>query len=245
MKVNVARTFKKIVKMQYRDGQLWITANYFVSRKRLIQIVEEHIDWVRARQKEHKEIDSDIKAPQAIACAAPLPQQESVELHFTPEFYGGRKILIMGEVLNVCCGFASKPYTEGSKLYLPEQQFGSRDKRFKAIKSYVKKVCNLYIPNEIAEYGSKISMCPAKIEFRELTDGWLKCDLATQKIICLDYRIVQLPQDLRKYIIAHAFAHFYCPAHDSVFWENMHKMLPNIMQCSDKLEQYSYLKNIE
>ena len=244
MQVNVTRTFKKIVKMQYRDGQLWVTANYFVSRGKLIKIIEEHFDWIRSRKKEESERLAKLSEAPA---AAPQQQVAAYKAELPPaeDLYSGRKTLILGEIFNVCCGFGSRPYVEGRKLFLPEQQFYAREKRLRCIKSYLKKTCDMSVAAEIADYGSKISLCPAKIEFRDVQDGWLKCNSAAQKIICLDYRVAQLPKNLRHYIIAHAFAHFGGAAHDNAFWTDMRNRVSDLTECTELSERYLYLKDVK
>ena len=97
---------------------------------------------------------------------------------------------------------------------------------------------------EIANFGSRISLCPTKIEFREIPDAWLKCSQAAQRILTIDYRVVQLPQNLRQYVIAHAFAHFFHPIHDQKFWKCVASVLPRYEEYARQLEKYRFLKDV-
>ena len=112
------------------------------------------------------------------------------------------------------------------------------------LKAYLKKIASAYVSNEIANFGSDISLCPSKIEFRDNDDFWVKCSLASQRILCFDYRIVQLPQKLRRYVIVHAFAHFAHPLHDDDFWNFISNALPRYKDYAKELERYRVLKEI-
>ncbi|MCM1534142.1 MAG: M48 family metallopeptidase [Corallococcus sp.] len=150
----------------------------------------------------------------------------------------------MGDVVNVSTGASGKTYLEGNTLFIPEKNYSDKTERLKAVRSYLRKVALVYVAGEISSYGASISLCPTKIEFRNLADCWTKCSQSSQKILVFDYRIAQLPQNLRTYIIAHAFAHFKYPAHDSNFWNCISNVLPRYKDYINKLEEYEFLKDL-
>ena len=150
----------------------------------------------------------------------------------------------MGDIVRVMPTVTVKTYVDGNIMYVNDRYYQTREGRLKAIKAYLKKMALLYISVEIANFGSDVSLCPAKIEFREIGEFWVKCSLASQRILCFDLRIVQLPQHLRMYLIAHAFAHFQHPIHDDKFWNYISNLLPRYQDCVKQLEQYQMLKNL-
>ena len=250
MRVEVTHTLKKVVQLRYEDGVLKVVANRFMSDKRLRQIIEENREWIKARQQEEKSRRSETVVatkPQQVAVQPkkspqkPLRQSEEVDIK---DVFSGRKTLVLGDTVKVLSTMSVRTVLDENTLYVPEKYYQSREGRLKAIKAYLKKMATLYVSTEIANFGSRISLCPTKIEFREIPDAWLKCSHAAQRILTIDYRVVQLPQNLRQYVIAHAFAHFFHPIHDEKFWKCVSSVLPRYEEYARQLEKYRYLKDV-
>lgn len=250
MKVEVTRTLKNIVKLRYENGVLKVVANRFLSDKKLRQIIDENIEWIRARKQEENNKNShSVVATKPRQASHPDKKVQIREKNSDGNFdfrdvFAGRKTLVLGDVVKVAATAAPRAILENNTLYIPERYYQSRECRQKAIRVYLKKMATLYVSTEISNLGSKISLCPAKIEFRELSDAWVKCSNASQRILTIDFRVVQLPQNLRRYVIAHAFAHFHSPIHDEKFWNSVAAVLPNYEACARQLEKYSYLKDV-
>lgn len=247
MKVEVTRTLKNIVKMRYEDGVLKVVANYFVSNKRLRQIIEENADWINKQKHEQvakvKEIPSEQPKKKVMREVKPK-DKDADERQITRDIFDGRKTMIMGDVVKVMSTVSAKTYVDGNIMYINEKYFVTREGRHRAIKAYLKRIAQLYVSVEIANFGSDVSLCPARIDFKDVGEFWVKCSLASQRILCFDYRIVQLPQQLRTYLIAHAFAHFRNPIHDDKFWNFISNALPRYQDCARQLEKYQFLKDV-
>lgn len=245
MKVVVSKTLKNIVKLQYKDNALYVTANIFVTRKRIRQLIEENSDWINSKrhpkEKEQQTVNDTPKDVKQISsfCDRSFDQQQLIK-----DIFAGRKTIILGEVVSVESGASNKTYLDGSVLYIAEKNFLDRELRVKAIKAYLKKIAFLFVANEISSFGSSASLCPQKIEFKDITDCWCKCSLAAQKILCFDYRLTQLPQNLRYYVIAHAFTHFKFASHDDDFWNYISNILPHYANLDKQLEAYDFLKEL-
>ena len=247
MKVQVERTFKRIVKIRYEDGILKVVANYFVSDKKLRQIIEQNADWIRQRKQETVATQATKKTENSCtqhSKRSANANTQNKESSLSKDIFAGKKTVIMGDVITVAYGVTAKTYLDGNVLYINEKYSQNRETRLKAIKSYLKKMAQLYVSVEIANFGSNVSLCPARIEFREVGEFWLKCSLASQRILCFDFRIVQLPKNLRTYLIAHAFAHFTHPIHDDKFWNFISNALPHYKDVAKQLEKYRFLKDI-
>ena len=251
MKVQVERTLKNVIKMRYEDGVLKVVANCFVSNRKLRQIIEQNADWIRQRKQETAATRAEAKKEEK----AEKPAQEkkkpagsvktvNKESTLTRDIFAGKKTVIMGDVITVASSVSAKTYLDGNVLYINEKYCQCREARLRAIKNYLKKMAQLYVSVEIANFGSNVSLCPAKIEFREVGEFWLKCSMAAQRVLCFDFRIVQLPKNLRTYLIAHAFAHFTHPIHDDKFWCFVSNALPHYQDAARQLEKYHFLKNL-
>lgn len=240
MKVRVTKTLKKIVSMRYENGALNVVANCFLSQKHLKKIIQDNIEWIRERRQAENNVEKSIKCEE-LDNVTPTDREDDV----VKGVFSGKKTILMGDVVNIAPSISSRTYLEENTLYIFEKSFNNRETRVKAVKSYLKKMASLYVSSEIADFGSNISLCPAKIEFKDVAGtSWLKCSMASQRILSIDYRIVQLPENLRKYVIAHAFAHFYNPIHDNKFWNYISNVLPNYQDYAKQLEYYDFLKDI-
>lgn len=246
MRVVVSKTLKNIVKMQYKNDALYVTANIFVTRRRIKELIEENIDWIRSKRQlsesNGKEVPThkpEDKVISSSVCDKSFEQQQLIK-----DIFSGRKTMILGEVVSVESGASAKTYLDGSVLYIAEKNFHDRELRIKAIKAYLKKIAFLFVASEISSFGASVSLCPQKIEFKDIVDCWCKCSLAAQKMLCFDYRITQLPQNLRYYVIAHAFTHFRFASHDDNFWNHISNILPHYADLDKQLEYYDFLKDI-
>lgn len=247
MKVVVTKTLKRIVRMQYKDGALYVTANMFLTRKRLKEIIGENSDWINAQKESHVEQairqqpKPEIKKP---APSYPSFTAENNQQQIIKDIFAGRKTMVLGDVISIAAGVSSKTYLDGNTLFIAEKNYNDRDLRLKAIKAYLKKIAFLFVAGEVSSFGTSVSLCPQKIEFKDIADCWCKCSLAAEKILCFDYRLTQLPQDLRYYVIAHAFAHFRFASHDDAFWNHISNLVPHYADLDKKLSEYDFLKDI-
>ena len=248
MKVEVTRTAKRIVKMRVEDGILKVVAFYFLSERRLRKIISENLDWINSHNHGGKSPVKEQVAPPEKEPSNNFIEERPRSVHHESRVLDdiiiGNKTVILGDVVNVQPSATSKSYLDGDVLYISNKYSGSRETRLKGIRIFLKKMASMYVSDEIANFGSGVSLCPAKIEFRDNDDFWVKCSLAGQRVLCFDYRIVQLPQKLRRYVIAHAFAHFSHPLHDDDFWNFLSDTLPHYKEYAKELEQYRILKEI-
>ena len=240
------KTLKNIVRMQYKDDALYVTANFLVTRKKIKRLIEENAEWIKGKrqasqqsfQNEKQEVKANVNQIKSV-CDKSFEQQQLIK-----DIFAGRKTMILGDIVTVEAGASGKTYPDGSVLYISEKYYNDRDLRIKAVKAYLKKIAFLFVASEVSSFGSGVSLCPQKIEFKDIGDCWCKCSLAAQKILSFDYRITQLPQNLRYYVIAHAFTHFRFPAHDDAFWNHISNVLPHYANLDKQLEAYDFLKDL-
>ena len=231
--------------MRFENGILKVVANRFLSDKKIKEIIEENIDWINAHKTSVKEepkpqIEKAKNDDKERCC----PQSKDSQGQLVQDMFAARQTLILGDPVNIASCSSGCSYLDGKTLYISEKFYANRDSRLKAVKSFLKKLAASGVADEVADFGSKTAMCPVKIEFRENNGSWVKCSLANQRILCFDFRIVQLPQQLRKYVIVHAFAHFSHPLHDCGFWKFVSEFLPDYRILASELDEYKILKDI-
>ncbi len=237
MRVEVTRTVKRIVKMRLDNDVLKVVANCFLSEKKLRQIIMQNVDWINAQKK-----------VSAAAVAIPLKcEKDEPNAHEEPDWQSivhGRKTVVSGRLTNVLAGTCSKPYAEDGVLYIPEKSYQNKQSRLFAIGSYLKRVASVQVAEEAADFGSKVALCPLKIAFGDIKEYWVNCSAASKRVLRFDFRIAQLPQNLRNYVIVHGFAHMVYPIHDGEFWNYVEKYAPDFRECSSALKEYNILKNL-
>lgn len=229
--------------MKYEQGVLKVVANRFVSLSRLKRIIAENAEWI-SKQKEKSAPVAESGPREVMVIKRERKSNDELNKELIKDFFAGRKTMILGDVVSVEESMYAKTYLDGSVLYISEKSCKSKTDRIKAIKAYLRKVSALYLASEISDFGTNVSLCPAKIQFKELTGSWLSCADAGQRILTIDYRVTQLPQELRSYLIAHAFAHFNNPAHDDNFSNYLSNILPRYKDTERKLDNYAFFKDI-
>lgn len=243
MRVILKRTIKNIISMRYDSGSLYVTANLFVTKNKIKRIIEQNAAWINSRKGnecgQQTEFEENKKITYANVQRADAEQQQLVK-----DIFAGKKTIILGDIVSVEPSISGKTYMDGGTLYIGEKYYNDKDMRIKAIKSYLKKIAFLFVASEVSSFGTNVSLCPQKIEFKDIADTWCKCSLAAQKILCFDYRLTQLPQNLRSYIIAHAFAHFQFATHSDAFWNHVSNVIPHYRDIEKQLEKYDFLRDI-
>lgn len=246
MKVILTRTLKNIVKIKYDQGALMVVANCFISKSKLKHIIAEHSDWIASQKKSaQQELQFSVNSSKNDLADGRYAGTFNNDIDNTviKDMFAGRKTMILGEIVCVAESVYSKTYLDGDTLYVSDKCCNKVDK-LKAIKTYLKKIASLYLAGEISDFGSNISLCPVKIQFKDLSNAWLNCADAGQKILTMDYRVAQLPRELRTYIIAHAFAHFSNHAHDEHFDNYLSNVSPMYKDIERRLDNFDFLRDI-
>ena len=240
MKVIVTRTKKKIISLSVDDnGVLQVLANNKLSLERIKSYVESKRDWVTGQlQAERNSQES------CAATCAPMPLERVTSQRGFAEMFSGKKCLLGGDVLAVRPTVESKCYLDGNCIFIPEKYYAQKDTRLKALKNYLKKLSVQNVADKISRFGSSASLCPTRIEFRTVNDGWVKCTHPSERVISLDYRVCQIPDILQHYIIVHAFSHFTNEGHCESFWNTVSNYLPRYKSCAEELKRYDFLKDI-
>lgn len=242
MKVFVNRTSRREVAISLDpDGNLQVSADKKLSLDEIKQIVSEKTDWINDRLAKLRQ--SKMEFGESTTVRANIDVEASIK-RSVADVFCGRKTVLDGYIYFVRSTNASKSYVENDSVYIPEKYCADKESRLKAIRSFIKKQTDMQVSEAISRFGSHVSLCPSKIEYRNLANAWLKCTSPREKIITLDYRICQLPQELQHYLIVHAFSHFTNAGHDEDFWNTVSNYLPTFGKCLQELQNFDFLKEI-
>ena len=155
-------------------------------------------------------------------------------------------VCIAGQPFVVAPGETTKTYLDDNKLVINEKLFLDRAKRRSAVSKYIKLLAKDCLRQEISQFGTSVKLCPSAISITKIAgQEWIRCKDMQNRVISIDYRAIQLPFELRNYLIAHVFAHFFQPAHDNEFLRVLSNYLPNHNLIKTKSDNYSFIKDIE
>lgn len=248
MKVVVKRTPKRVVKIKYGNGGLEILANYFVTQKRLKAILDNNIEWIKSQQSKCDKIsEQDGKTKNTITVnQTDIVRNRcgSFDGDIVCDIFVGTKTLICGDLMYVKPTQENKTYLEGNVIYVSEKLFDDKQTRLFALRKFIKKLSATCVADEVSQFGCHASLCPTKIEFKDLQREWCNCEAASQRCICLNYKISQLPSHLRRYVIAHAFAHFGNKTHNDNYCNELQKLVSDFAALDAELKEYAFLLDV-
>lgn len=240
MKVIVTRTKKRIISLNVdENGVLQVLANNKLSLERIKNFVESKRDWVTNQLQSECKLDEEDSVATCVVQQSDMTSQRSIA-----EMFSGKRCLLGGDTLCVRPTVENKCYLDGNAIYIPEKYYAQKDTRLKALKNYIKKLSVQNVADKISRFGSCASLCPTRIEFRAVNDGWVKCTHPAERVISLDFRICQIPDILQHYLIVHAFSHFVHEGHGESFWNTVSNYLPRYRTCVEELKRYDFLKDI-
>ena len=233
MKVVVCRTNKKIFSIKVEKDVVKVTAFRKMTLEEIKQRVSDKREWINSRRKSFSKE----------SCNAGKSRESNPD-SVVAQMFCGKKCLLAGNTFEVVQTTESRCFLDGDKVCVPEKYYASKELRLKALRSFIKKLSLQNISTEVSKFGCFVSLCPTKIEFKNLSNGWLKCSNPRDRIITFDFRICQLPENLQRYLIVHAFCHFLYEGHDASFWNAVSNHIPQYRQYVEALVYYDFLKDI-
>lgn len=257
MKVEVTRCLKNVFQAKVVDGTVHVRANWRLSNSDIRQILIENQDWVQshcdnkvlqtnnnlAETHAFHSAEKDMQKPIS-GFEYPIKVNSTFSTLDVADMFCFKSVLVAGELYCVQPSLVNKTYIDNDKLFVGEEIYLNKADREKAVKSFLKRMCRSVCSGEVAEFGTLVGVCAEKIDFKELKNCWTKCDDAVTRCITIDFRIVQLPLQLRRYIVAHAFAHFYHADHNQSFWNCLSNFVPQAIEYQRQLDRYSFLLEI-
>ena len=235
MRVVVERTNKRLVQIKVQKDCVVVFAPWYMHIEKVRQTVSENLAWIKQKQQEF--------VAQRDAKSNAESQDKSQNVLSISKVFQGMQVLVGGEIFEVKPTLENKTFCKDNVVFVNKDAFDCKDGRLKALKSYLKRIGANYLSTEISAFGSKYSLCPKKIEIKQL-ETWLRCCEPTNRFVCLDFRVVQLPMDLQQYVIAHAFSHFFRLGHGADFASVMENFIPHNKDIQQRLADYDFLLSV-
>lgn len=80
------------------------------------------------------------------------------------------------------------------------------------------------LPARCKELGEPHGLRPARVQVRNQQSRWGSC--STRGTIALNWRLVQMPQDVADYVMLHELVHLEHPNHSTRFWRRVAAVCP-------------------
>ena len=248
MKVYVTRTLKRTLQIcPQSDGSVTVVAYRFLSQKTIANHIAQNMPWIVERlQKVIAQKHCSISRSTDDCLDNTFLREQSTVLsnQIVKDIFAGKSMLLCGQVYACSASTNAQTHLQDDCLYIADKHFSTRESRLKAIKTFLKRMSSSVLSQEVSKWGSYFALCPTKIQFKDLHGRWCSCGDAELRAIVLDYRLIQLPQHLQEYVIAHAFAHFAKSGHASDYFEHLACYIRDYKDRQKAIADYDFLLDV-
>ncbi len=98
----------------------------------------------------------------------------------------------------------------------------------KACTRAIRKEAETVLPSRLYRLASQYGYQFKEVRCKALKTRWGSC--SSEKIINLNIWLMQLPDELIEYVLAHELAHLRHPHHQPAFWQEVSQMIPDYQQ---------------
>ena len=112
---------------------------------------------------------------------------------------------------------------------------GSKDKISGLFKEFYRNHGKIYLSAKVNKYADLMGVKVEEVSILELKNRWASCSVKKPKVN-FHWKIMMAPASVINYLIVHELTHFKFKRHDSNFWNEVDKILP------DYEKQVSWLK---
>ena len=113
---------------------------------------------------------------------------------------------------------------------------GDRDLRA-AIKERLRQVANRELPARLAELAAREGLAVRRVSIRDQRSRWGSC--SARGVISLNWRLVQMPDFVRDYIIMHELIHRREMNHSARYWQLLRAAFPETAAAEQWLRCHS------
>jgi len=112
----------------------------------------------------------------------------------------------------------------------------------KFIVSWLRKQAKCFLDKKTFEIAQKYSFTYNKIKISSANSRWGSC--SNKNTICLNYRLLFLPEDLCNYIILHELMHTIHKNHSKLFWMNLFSIDEKAKEKDKRLKKFKIFQFI-
>ena len=191
-----------------RDGSVSVAAPKECERAKIDEYVQSKAVWIYQKLAQRELITSEEVPPK--------------------QFVDGSSFWFLGKTYRLLVCNKMPKQAEGKPLCLDRDRFlihqeSVSDAR-ECFRRWYVDAGRPIIDRIVEQLGNRIST-PTKIDLRDIGFRWGSC--TTEGKILISWRSIQLPMDALEYVVAHEMVHLLHRKHDSDFWHQLHKVMPD------------------
>ena len=92
----------------------------------------------------------------------------------------------------------------------------------KAVEARFRRLAAAELPGRCLELAGKTGLDLTRVSIRDQRSRWGAC--SARRVITLNWRLVQMPQSVRDYVIFHELMHIHQPNHSRRFWREVERV---------------------
>ena len=209
IKLNKKRA--RSITTKVRDGEVIVSAPYYVSQKEVIEVIEKQLPWIK------KHLEKAVKKKNN----SRLKYEDGESIYFLGSKYE-LKIKEQKDIKRIKVEIDKIDKTVF--VIVPEKN--EKEKIKNAIDSRFKKELRAKIDELLPICLEKTGQNIVSYDIRKMTTSWGICHVK-DKTITFSLQLAQRSDEEIEYIIIHELTHFIEPNHSMKFKEQMTKFMPN------------------
>ena len=221
LRIRRFRTSKRI-RLRIDEKGILLTAPFSISDDKLEEFFMEHRDWV---EKQLMRMDEKMSV-------------FSMRIDKEKKFFlvEGRWVLI--EEKEKVIDWVQIQYTHEQIEVVYPQLLRNRGDLEERLKDWIKEQTVQKAQKFVSENAERLRVLPKKIRISAAKSKWGSC--TSKGVVSLHYRLFQLPPLALEYVLCHELAHLVHMNHGSLFWDEVHRLMPNYKEGNKKLLQRDF-----
>ena len=220
-------TYKNVKNINLRirpDGYIFVSANPYVSEKRIDEFVLSKGKYIINALEKYKELEK----------YAPKPKQ----------YISGEGFKILGRDLRLKVIEGTKETVESDGIYIFLTVKNKTDIKRKGllINSFINKQCQDVfndIVNKMHTVFKKYNIEKPEVKIRDMKSRWGSCQ-PTKGVVTLNKKLIEAPRNCIEYVVLHEFCHFIHPNHSKKFYAFVGMLMPDWKERKRILEEREF-----
>lgn len=205
---------KKVKNINLRiknDLTVTVSANNYVSQKRIDEFLTSNSDFILKALEKYKNIEKNTKKPIL--------------------FEDGETFKFLGRDLELKVILSSKNYVENDESYIylyvkNTDDLPLKEKTFEKWKKAKSVDIIGFLCQSVYRDFEKFNVSYPEIKFRKMTSRWGSCQ-PSKNILTFNTALIEAPLPCIEYVVYHEFNHFLHPDHSKNFYNQLEALLPD------------------
>lgn len=195
----------------HKDCTVYVSANQDVAEEAVDDFVRRRGHHIRSAQKVFREMAQYASQPK--------------------QYVSGETFYLMGRSvrLSVQKDTQERIFSDGIYLYLSVKVPDDFAKKQRMVTRYLDEQCRVVFGRIIADIYpifQKYGVTMPTLRIRNMETRWGSC-LSAKKVITLNKRLLEVPQNCIEYVVTHEFCHLLHPNHSKQFYRFLTMLMPD------------------